>query len=255
MSTPPILIAETGPRDSPDVYTVPDSQSIQPQTVVATFDGAAAAGAFLACLSMYAQSGELLSRTFADTVLGIGDAAEVTFAPFRGLGAAVASGLVPFAKFDSRSETITAINTQTLLRPAASSAFSTNDPSAFDFFPVVIGAVTYHGVRFLKDGVYLLWAGFNFTGAVAGDIVEGYYAQGGGNTDGFFINNERAGFPAAGFANVGSVSWMEAYQVDPITAPAPTDPQIFYVKNRTSAAGHGSVAAMYLYLGPGLLFP
>lgn len=255
MSTPPILIADTGPRDSPDAYKVPDSQTIQPQTVVATFDGAAAAGSFLACLSLYAQSGELLSRTFADAVLGIGDAAEVTFAPFRGLGAAVASGLVPFAHFDSRSEAIPVNNVRVPLRPSASSAFSTNDPSAFDFFPVVIGAVTYHGVRFLKDGVYLLWAGYNFSGCVAGDIIEGYYVQGGGNTDGFFINDEREVFPAAGFTGIGTVSWMEAYQVDPATAPAPTDPQIFYVQNRTSNAGHGSVVAMYLYLGPGLLYP
>lgn len=51
-------------------------------SVSARFDGSGAAGSFKPCLSFYAQSGELLARTFPDQTMAPGDVSEVTFAPF-----------------------------------------------------------------------------------------------------------------------------------------------------------------------------
>lgn len=83
MSTQPLLIASQGQSASPASYTVPGSQEIGLRSVSATFDGSAAGGDFLACLSIYAQSGELLSRTFPISgAIVAGASAEVTYLPF-----------------------------------------------------------------------------------------------------------------------------------------------------------------------------
>lgn len=78
----PVLIADTGPDPSPSGYTLPAAQAFRLQSVNATFDGSGAAGDYLPCLSLYAQSGELLTRTFPAEVVDQGDSAEVSYVPF-----------------------------------------------------------------------------------------------------------------------------------------------------------------------------
>jgi hypothetical protein len=63
-------------------YTLADGEALAPQSVSARFDGTGAGAAFLPVLSLYAQSGELLSRTFPDDTIAAGATSEVTFAPF-----------------------------------------------------------------------------------------------------------------------------------------------------------------------------
>ena len=74
---------------TPSQYTLAGGEALAPESVTALFDGTAAAGPFLPCLAVYAQSGELLSRTFPNAV-SAGDVVAVTFAPL--LRAAPAAG-------------------------------------------------------------------------------------------------------------------------------------------------------------------
>lgn len=66
---------------APQGYTLAPGEAMQLEAVTATFDGSAAAAAFLPTLSFYAQSGELLARQFAEQQ-EVGQVSEVTFAPF-----------------------------------------------------------------------------------------------------------------------------------------------------------------------------
>ncbi len=65
-------------------FTVPlaADQDIELASVTAVWDGGGASGAFLACLSLYSQSGVLLSRTFPNQTFAVGDDGTVTYAPF-----------------------------------------------------------------------------------------------------------------------------------------------------------------------------
>lgn len=233
---------------------MPGSQEIQLSSVSAEYDGTGAGGAFDPTLSVYSQDGQLLSRTKVGSTVAAGGTAVCTWIPF--LRQASASGGVAWAKIDSRSTTITVQSSNTLLLPEVTESFSTNDPTVFDEASKVVSGTTYKGVRFLKNGVYWVMVGFNCTGAGAGDTLIGYYTQGGGNTDGFYGGgSDRTSFPTPGFTNDAQWGWIETYQVDPVTSPAPTDPQLFYGRNNGSASGHVSSVAFYQYLGPGLLFP
>jgi hypothetical protein len=92
VANPPVLIAEPGSFSDTATYTVPGSQLIQPTSVSAVFDGSSATGSFRPTLSYYAQSGELIARTFAEDTVAAGDTAETTFAPFLRKQAASVSG-------------------------------------------------------------------------------------------------------------------------------------------------------------------
>jgi hypothetical protein len=76
------LITQDGLVDSPFAYQLAPNESWTPLSVSAIFDGSAAGAEFLPCLSFYAQSGELIARTFPADAQEVGDVAEVTFAPF-----------------------------------------------------------------------------------------------------------------------------------------------------------------------------
>lgn len=69
---------------SPSEYELTQSQTLSPKSAVATFDGTGAGGAFLACLSFYAQNGALVTRVFPATPVVAGDVAAVSYAPFPG---------------------------------------------------------------------------------------------------------------------------------------------------------------------------
>lgn len=84
-----------GVVDAPLEYTLSSAEAIGVQAVSATFDGSAAAGAFLACCSFLAPDGRLIARCPTDASVAAGDVAEVTFAPFLGRGGGGGGGGVP----------------------------------------------------------------------------------------------------------------------------------------------------------------
>jgi hypothetical protein len=77
----PALIVQPG-GVVPYEYQLAPGESFALSTVAATFDGSGAGGTFLPAVAIYAQSGELLSRTFPGDSLAPGSSAEVTFSPF-----------------------------------------------------------------------------------------------------------------------------------------------------------------------------
>lgn len=76
------MLSSEGGGDTPYEYQLSNGEDIAPETVSAVFDGTGAASAFRPAIAFYAQSGELLSRTFAEDSIAAGASAEVTFAPF-----------------------------------------------------------------------------------------------------------------------------------------------------------------------------
>jgi hypothetical protein len=78
----PYLFAQDGEKEAPYSYTIPGALELFPSSITARYDGSGAATAFRPCVSIYAQSGELISRTFPSETVAAGDKAEVTFLPF-----------------------------------------------------------------------------------------------------------------------------------------------------------------------------
>lgn len=76
------LIYEDAPGTLPSDYVVPSDAGLTIQSVVARFNGAAAAGTFLPCLAVYSQDGRLMGRFHNDEWCAAGDTAVVTYAPF-----------------------------------------------------------------------------------------------------------------------------------------------------------------------------
>lgn len=69
-------------KAAPARVPIAHGQDIRLESVTALWDGAGASGAFLPALSMYSESGVLLSRTYPDGVtMAVGDTAEVTYIP------------------------------------------------------------------------------------------------------------------------------------------------------------------------------
>jgi hypothetical protein len=81
MADGPALIVQPGGA-VPYGYELAPGEAVALSTVAAEFDGSGAAGAFLPALAIYAQSGELLARTFTGDAVAAGASAEVTFSPF-----------------------------------------------------------------------------------------------------------------------------------------------------------------------------
>ena len=82
MSPAPALVYTTRPgRCQPSIGLSPAKQSRCPASPPC-FDGAAAAGTFLACLSVYSQDGKLIGRFFPSQQFSVGDSGGVTYGPF-----------------------------------------------------------------------------------------------------------------------------------------------------------------------------
>lgn len=95
MGVAPALIYADNPGPIPATYMLAPSEAIQVNSVSATFNGAGAASAFLACLSVYSQDDKLVGRFFPSVTFAIGDSGEVTYGPFLGSGAVIGGvGLV-----------------------------------------------------------------------------------------------------------------------------------------------------------------
>lgn len=86
-----VQIHDDSTVDAPKQYVVPSSASFLLKTVVATFDGSSAAGAFLPCVEIISDSGELVARGLAASVAA-GSEAEVSFFPFNRAAAASSGG-------------------------------------------------------------------------------------------------------------------------------------------------------------------
>jgi hypothetical protein len=82
VATQPDVLFRDVLGDAPAPIELPGSLDVEIVTATAVFDGSGAAGSFMPCIAVYSQSGILLSRTFPDQVLAVGDTAEVTYVPF-----------------------------------------------------------------------------------------------------------------------------------------------------------------------------
>jgi hypothetical protein len=85
-----VPIGNLGESDAPLTYTVPPSFSFTLMGVRASFDGGGAGGAFLPCVQLVSDSGQVMAQTIGSAVAA-GDSADVTFAPFL-RGASTAPG-------------------------------------------------------------------------------------------------------------------------------------------------------------------
>lgn len=77
----PTLIGLGGPASELD-YELSQGEAFRPETVTVFADGSGAASDFVVQLTLYAQSGEILSRTRTDDTVAAGGSGEATFAPF-----------------------------------------------------------------------------------------------------------------------------------------------------------------------------
>ena len=91
MAQPTQLIFTDNPGAVPAEYAVAPSLNLVIQSIVARWNGASAAGAFLPCLSVYSQDGHLVGRFHPNAELAVGDTAVVTYAPFLRTTAAAAA--------------------------------------------------------------------------------------------------------------------------------------------------------------------
>jgi hypothetical protein len=131
-------------------------------------------------------------------------------------------------------------------------SFKTTDATVFDTAAGTGGHTGATGVRFLADGAYTVQAGAVVQGATAADVLELYYAQGGGSPRGYFGDGkDREVYPSTGYSNILYFGWMESHDVNVASIPSPTAAMIFYVKNRTGAGGTAGGQVFFTYYGPG----
>lgn len=87
-----------GVEPAPLAYTVPNAQEIILKAAFATFDGSAAAGAFLPCVRILSSGGKVVGEYITDSSVAAGSSAEVSFAPFlRNAGGGAAATAESFA--------------------------------------------------------------------------------------------------------------------------------------------------------------
>jgi len=87
------LINQENPGTLPAVYQLPPGLDLVLSSVVARFNGAAAAATFIPVLEVLSQDDKLMARVRPDQEFAVGDTGVVTFAPFlRRQAAAAAAG-------------------------------------------------------------------------------------------------------------------------------------------------------------------
>lgn len=85
MAVRPSLSFKSVGGSVPSTVTLAPGQDIELSSVSCVWNGAGASGTFLACLSVYSQSGVLIGRWFPSQRFAPGDSGEVTYSPL-GLG-------------------------------------------------------------------------------------------------------------------------------------------------------------------------
>jgi len=81
VSTVPEIVTRDEVTTLPGGYALPGGSDMNVACISATFDGSGAGGQFLACCSIFSQTGHLIGRFPAPQVFAAGDSGEVTFAP------------------------------------------------------------------------------------------------------------------------------------------------------------------------------
>lgn len=87
------LIVAGGVSAAPLAYTVPGAQEIIVKALFATFDGSAAAAAFLPCVRVLAPGGKVVGEYITDSTVAAGASAEVSFFPLGGRGGGGNTGI------------------------------------------------------------------------------------------------------------------------------------------------------------------
>lgn len=82
MAQPVQLIFTEQPGALPADYTLPPGLDLDLVSVVARFNGAAAAASFIPTLEVLSQDDKVIARARTDQVFAVGDTGVVTFAPF-----------------------------------------------------------------------------------------------------------------------------------------------------------------------------
>lgn len=115
----------------PFAVTLAPAEEMALQSVTAVWNASGASGSFLACLSIYSQSGQLLSRTFPVQVLSPGDSGEVTYS-------------LPLGKRAPR--TIAAIGNGALATFAAAGSIVVGVPAAVQQNDLIVVALAFEDV-------------------------------------------------------------------------------------------------------------
>lgn len=132
----PSLLFDQGGGAIPYTETLAPGQDVRITSVNAEWDGAGASGTFLACLSLYSQSGVLLSRSFPSQQFAAGDSGVVTYAPPLGHEAAAAGATsLPSARAYGTTQNVS--NGGSLSIPFYS--FAWNDAAVFGYSTVRTG--------------------------------------------------------------------------------------------------------------------
>lgn len=218
----PLLIRGPTSQAAPSEYTLAPREAFVPESVTATFNGAAAAAAFLPTLSIYAQSGELLARCPA-TQVAAGSSAEVTFAPLLRAATAAAAGtamqwataLGENSAVPSGAATKVSLDASTLL---------TNNATMYS----IDAGAGYTGLGIHTAGTYLIWWG---------TIAERAVAPQPANPETIVISADEGGLETTlgpqlgstygrGFVNIAGhdewdVSWAKHVQIVSSTGGAP----------------------------------
>lgn len=96
---------------APQSYTVPGSTEVEPLSAFARFDGTAAAGPWLPCLSFFSSGGLLLARVFPSEQMAVGDVADVTYSPATSSGGSSGESATPFKLISAASTNSTLVST------------------------------------------------------------------------------------------------------------------------------------------------
>jgi hypothetical protein len=140
-------------------YELAGVEEWAPEAVEATFDGSGAAGSFLACLSLYSPGGALMSRSFPDDAISVGDVAKVTYAPFlrkTGGSTAAAAAALPWAIATEAGYVAADYFSGVSPNPLSYRNFTGNDATAFAFTATGSPTAGDGDVTILRSGLYLV---------------------------------------------------------------------------------------------------
>lgn len=146
-----VQILAPGVQAAPLDYTVQAGQEILLKSLFASFDGSAAASAFLPAIQILSDSGHVVGTYITQATVAAGGSADVSFGPFlRGQAAAAAAGSgSPSAVMIKTSQQT--INAGALARVNLdSSTFATSDGNVF--------SSAANSIIIAEPGLYFAWA-------------------------------------------------------------------------------------------------
>lgn len=163
------------PGALPYTYTVPGTVELVTQSIVARFDGSAAAASFVPCVSVYTQDGRLMARVRLDQVFAAGDTGVGTWAPFL---RRVLTGTTPV----STNAAIARLSAAAFNPPASVTtavpwdSFDTSDTTVFQTSLTSGGAANNTTgdtwIRMVGAGVYIIYAETDWSGGAAGQFIQ-----------------------------------------------------------------------------------